>query len=112
MLPCQWICSDYAAVNFDKNQPDIIFSSLFCHHFTNEELVSMLQWMKQNSRIGFFYQRPSSALACLLSHQVHHKIFQQVIPGEKMMQHCRLQEVLEKRIGSICFSWQEFQNSI
>jgi len=54
MLPCQWICSDYAAVNFDPKQPDVIFSSLFCHHFTNEELISMLQWMKQNSRTGFF----------------------------------------------------------
>ena len=53
-LPCQWICSDYAVVSFGNKQPDIIFSSLFCHHFTNEELVSMLQWMKQNSRRGFF----------------------------------------------------------
>jgi len=53
-LPCQWICSDYADVNFGNKQPDIIFSSLFCHHFTNEELVSMLKWMEQNSRKGFF----------------------------------------------------------
>jgi 2-polyprenyl-3-methyl-5-hydroxy-6-metoxy-1,4-benzoquinol methylase len=53
-LPCQWICSDYAAVDFKNKKPDIIFSSLFCHHFTDEELVSMLQWKQQNSRVGFF----------------------------------------------------------
>lgn len=52
-LPCQWICSDYAKVNFDE-QPDIIFSSLFCHHFTNEQLISMLQWQYRESRKGFF----------------------------------------------------------
>jgi 2-polyprenyl-3-methyl-5-hydroxy-6-metoxy-1,4-benzoquinol methylase len=53
-LPCQWICSDYAAVNFGQQMPDIIFSSLFCHHFSNPQLTSMLEWMRQNSRIGFF----------------------------------------------------------
>lgn len=53
-LPCQWICSDYAVVKFGKLYPDIIFSSLFCHHFTNEQLVPMLQWLRQNSRRGFF----------------------------------------------------------
>ena len=53
-LPCQWICSDYAVVHFGNNKPDIIFSSLFCHHFTDEQLVPMLQWLKQNSCRGFF----------------------------------------------------------
>ena len=53
-LPCQWICSDYAVVQFGNNKPDIIFSSLFCHHFTNEQLVKMLRWLRSNSRIGFF----------------------------------------------------------
>lgn len=53
-LPCQWICSDYEVVNFGENKPGIIFSSLFCHHFTDEQLVIMLQWLKQNSRHGFF----------------------------------------------------------
>jgi len=53
-LPCQWICSDYEKVNFGDNKPGIIFSSLFCHHFTNEQLVTMLQWLRENSRIGFF----------------------------------------------------------
>jgi 2-polyprenyl-3-methyl-5-hydroxy-6-metoxy-1,4-benzoquinol methylase len=53
-LPCQWLCSDYAVVNFGNQKPDIIFSSLFCHHFTDEQLVRMLQWLAQNCQKGFF----------------------------------------------------------
>jgi 2-polyprenyl-3-methyl-5-hydroxy-6-metoxy-1,4-benzoquinol methylase len=49
-----FIVSDYRNVEFKSERPDIIFSSLFCHHFTDEELVTMLQWMKINSNIGFF----------------------------------------------------------
>ncbi len=49
-----WIISDYSKVNFGNETPDIIFSSLFCHHFTEEELVFMIQWMQQNSKQGFF----------------------------------------------------------
>ena len=48
-----WIANDYAATRFDT-KPDIIFSSLFCHHFTDEQLVSQLQWMRANSALGFF----------------------------------------------------------
>jgi 2-polyprenyl-3-methyl-5-hydroxy-6-metoxy-1,4-benzoquinol methylase len=51
--PMEWIASDYSKVSF-KEKPDIIFSSLFCHHFTEGELTAQLQWMKANSRIGFF----------------------------------------------------------
>lgn len=53
----RWICSDYRRISFDdseENKPDIIFSSLFCHHFRDEELVSMLQWMDHSSKIGWF----------------------------------------------------------
>ena len=46
--------SDYKQFRFEENKPDIIFSSLFCHHFTNEELVEMLHWMEKNSLCGFF----------------------------------------------------------
>jgi 2-polyprenyl-3-methyl-5-hydroxy-6-metoxy-1,4-benzoquinol methylase len=52
-LNAEWIASDYSKVQF-KDKPDIIFSSLFCHHFSNEQLVDMLNWMKQNSKKGFF----------------------------------------------------------
>lgn len=49
----QWITSDYKAVQF-AHKPHIIFSSLFCHHFTDEELIEMLQWMDHNAVLGFF----------------------------------------------------------
>ena len=50
----QLITADYKEVDFADNKPDIIFSSLFCHHFTEEELVYMLKWMQSNSNDGFF----------------------------------------------------------
>jgi len=48
-----WIIADYKKTKF-ISKPDIIFSSLFCHHFAEEELVSQLQWMQQNAATGFF----------------------------------------------------------
>lgn len=53
-LPCEWICSDYALADLSGKEPDIIFSSLFCHHFTDEQLVQMLKWLNKNSSVGFF----------------------------------------------------------
>jgi len=52
-LDCEWICSDYAKVDLTQRQPDIIFSSLFCHHFTDEQLVQMLLWLKANAKSFF-----------------------------------------------------------
>lgn len=49
----EFIISDYKKVIF-KNKPDIVFSSLFCHHFTEKELIEMTGWMKENSKTGFF----------------------------------------------------------
>lgn len=48
-----WLAQDYKRVSF-KTKPDIIFSSLFCHHFKEDELIEQLQWMQKNSTIGFF----------------------------------------------------------
>ncbi|MEO6188628.1 MAG: methyltransferase domain-containing protein [Ginsengibacter sp.] len=48
-----FLIADYRKVHFQET-PDIIFSSLFCHHFTDEELIEMLQWMQENSVTGFF----------------------------------------------------------
>ncbi|MEO6251903.1 MAG: methyltransferase domain-containing protein [Ferruginibacter sp.] len=53
-LNSTWITSDYQQADFDEHKPDIIFSSLFCHHFTEVQLVTMLQWMSNNSCTGFF----------------------------------------------------------
>jgi SAM-dependent methyltransferase len=52
-MEIKFIASDYRYVMLE-DKPDIIFSSLFCHHFNDEELVSMLHWMKMNSKVGFF----------------------------------------------------------
>ena len=49
-----WIQNDFAAASFGTVKPDIIFSSLFCHHFSNNNLVNMLSWMKVNCSKGFF----------------------------------------------------------
>jgi 2-polyprenyl-3-methyl-5-hydroxy-6-metoxy-1,4-benzoquinol methylase len=48
-----FMVSDYKKISFPR-KPDIIFCSLFCHHFKEPELIEMFQWMGDNSRIGFF----------------------------------------------------------
>jgi 2-polyprenyl-3-methyl-5-hydroxy-6-metoxy-1,4-benzoquinol methylase len=52
-VSAEFIHSDYQRVSFQK-KPGIIFSSLFCHHFNNHQLIDMLHWMKENSVAGFF----------------------------------------------------------
>jgi hypothetical protein len=52
-IPVSYMVSDYKLATFNEN-PDIIFNSLFCHHFKETDLVYMLRWMYENSRIGFF----------------------------------------------------------
>jgi SAM-dependent methyltransferase len=49
----EFVCSDYQKLKFTE-KPHIIFSSLFCHHFTNEELKQQFNWMKENAQLGFF----------------------------------------------------------
>ena len=53
-ISATWITNDYLKTNFSATKPDIIFSSLFCHHFSTTELKQMLQWMKDNCTKGFF----------------------------------------------------------
>jgi 2-polyprenyl-3-methyl-5-hydroxy-6-metoxy-1,4-benzoquinol methylase len=48
-----FIASDYKLVKLEEKS-DIVFSSLFCHHFNDEELKEIFSWMKENSAIGFF----------------------------------------------------------
>jgi 2-polyprenyl-3-methyl-5-hydroxy-6-metoxy-1,4-benzoquinol methylase len=48
-----FISSDYKRVEFHE-EPHIIFSSLFCHHFTDEALVYMIGWLRRKSLTGFF----------------------------------------------------------
>lgn len=48
-----WIQENYK--NHSPDSPyDIIFNSLFCHHFSDFEITEMLVWMNQNSKKGFF----------------------------------------------------------
>lgn len=54
LLNAQWITNDYQLVDFAAKKPEIIFSSLFCHHFTEDELITMLIWMKINALTGFY----------------------------------------------------------
>ena len=49
----RFIASDYRTVIFDE-KPDIIFSSLFCHHFTNTQLHEQLLWLQLHAGRGFF----------------------------------------------------------
>jgi 2-polyprenyl-3-methyl-5-hydroxy-6-metoxy-1,4-benzoquinol methylase len=49
-----WVLSDYRDVRFGGGRPDIIFSSLFCHHFNNEELIFQLRWMEDHAVLGWF----------------------------------------------------------
>jgi 2-polyprenyl-3-methyl-5-hydroxy-6-metoxy-1,4-benzoquinol methylase len=49
----RFIASDYKLIEF-KQKPDIIFCSLFTHHFTDVEIVEILKWMRENSVTGFF----------------------------------------------------------
>jgi 2-polyprenyl-3-methyl-5-hydroxy-6-metoxy-1,4-benzoquinol methylase len=48
-----FLVSDYKKVQFEA-PPDILFCSLFCHHFTDAELIEMFRWMYNNSNCGFF----------------------------------------------------------
>jgi 2-polyprenyl-3-methyl-5-hydroxy-6-metoxy-1,4-benzoquinol methylase len=48
-----FVCSDYKTVEFQLF-PDIIFSSLFCHHLTNKEFTEMINWSNANAKVGFF----------------------------------------------------------
>ncbi|HTQ28987.1 MAG TPA: methyltransferase domain-containing protein [Puia sp.] len=50
----RFMVADYRSVTLETEKPDILFSSLFCHHFPGHELVPMLHWMRANSRVGFF----------------------------------------------------------
>jgi 2-polyprenyl-3-methyl-5-hydroxy-6-metoxy-1,4-benzoquinol methylase len=73
-----WIVSPYQQVQFNK-KPDIIFSSLFCHHFNEDELVFMLQWMKNNAAIGFFindlHRNPTAYYSIKLLTQIFSKSY-------------------------------------
>jgi SAM-dependent methyltransferase len=49
----QFIASDYR--NYKPAlAPDLIFSSLFCHHFNDEGVKEIFSWMDANATAGYF----------------------------------------------------------
>lgn len=73
-LKIDFFHSDYRNFIF-KEKPDIIFSSLFCHHFSEDELAGMLLWMKKNSRLGFFINDLHRHWLAFYSIQLFTKLF-------------------------------------
>lgn len=51
--PVSFIVNDYRKVVFER-MPDVMFNSLFCHHFTDEDVSEILLWMQRHSKSGFF----------------------------------------------------------
>ncbi|HEX2533547.1 MAG TPA: methyltransferase domain-containing protein [Chitinophagaceae bacterium] len=49
----RFIHSDYRTALLPET-PHIVFSSLFCHHFTDEQLEEVLHWKAAHCRSGFF----------------------------------------------------------
>ena len=45
--------SEYSKMIF-ADKPAIIFNSLFCHHFSHDQLVYMMRWMHRSCTLGFF----------------------------------------------------------
>lgn len=70
-----WINCSYDQVDFGESKPDIIFSSLFCHHFTEQELIYMMQWMRENSSLGFFINDLHRHFLAFFSIKVLTKLF-------------------------------------
>lgn len=77
-LQADWIVSDYRQALFES-KPDIVFSSLFCHHFTDDQLKEQLKWMKENSRSGFFindlHRHPLAYYSILLLTRIFSKSY-------------------------------------
>lgn len=52
-LDIDLICSDYRTAVL-PDQPDVVFSSLFCHHFQNGDVSEILRWKHEHARVGYF----------------------------------------------------------
>ena len=48
-----FICADFRDARL-LQKPDIIFSSLFCHHFSDDEVKDIIEWKYEYSKLGFF----------------------------------------------------------
>ena len=82
-MDAHFIVSDYKEVQFGQHKPDIIFASLFCHHFTNDELQFVLQWMNANAGLGFFINDLHRTPLAYFSIRLLTLFFFQILPREK-----------------------------
>ena len=48
-----WIVADYKELLQSGFKADVFHAALFCHHFTDEELVSFFSSLKEASELGF-----------------------------------------------------------
>lgn len=49
----QWVTAN--ALSWRPSRPiDIVLSSLFTHHLSDDEIVEFLHWMEQSARVGWF----------------------------------------------------------
>jgi SAM-dependent methyltransferase len=44
----QFVCDDYRRVKYHFPDVDVIHASLFCHHLSDEEIVELLKFSKEN----------------------------------------------------------------
>jgi hypothetical protein len=67
----------------DDRPVDIVLSSLFTHHLTDEELIRFLRWMTARARIGWFIND-------LHRHALPHHFIRSVmglVPANRMVRH-------------------------
>lgn len=50
----QWIAGEAFSFDAVADPVDVVISSLFAHHLTDEEIVRFLEWMERVSRRGWF----------------------------------------------------------
>jgi len=107
-------CSDYKNAVF-ISKPHIIFSSLFCHHFSNADLSAQWQWMKVHTTIGFFvndlHRHPLAYFSIRLLTQLFSKSYLvkndaplSVLRGFRKSELITLQQSVES--GNVTLKWK------
>lgn len=66
-LGINWVTAD-ALQHRPARGVDVVVSSLFAHHLTNERVIEFIQWMEENARMGWFIND-------LHRHPIPHRVF-------------------------------------
>lgn len=60
----EWIAGEIDSLRPDSDPIDVVVSSLFAHHLTDDEIVRFIRWMEQVARYGWFindlYRSPTT----------------------------------------------------